>query len=151
MMQDDLVIYLMKDNNKKKIILMIGIVLVLGIILFVILNRNNLFKNGIILNNKPVVEDIEVNNNINELTVLSSRIERMGKVSSIFIKVKNNTDQEILESDLKLTIYDKDNKVLLISNINKVDKFNVGDEREFQVSTNNDISNATKYVVEKVN
>ena len=143
----------MKDNNKKKIILIIGIVLVLGIIIFVILNRNNLFKNGIILdnNNKPVVKDIEINNNINELTVLSSRIEKIGKVSSIFVKVKNNTDQEISESDLKLTIYDKDNKVLLISNINKVDKFNVGDEREFQVSTNNDISNATKYVVEKVN
>ena len=143
----------MKDNNKKKIILIIGIVLVLGIIIFVILNRNNLFKNGIILdnNNKPVVKDIEINNNINELTVLSSRIEKTGKVSSIFVKVKNNTDQEISESDLKLTIYDKDNKVLLISNINKVDKFNVGDEREFQVSTNNDISNATKYVVEKVN
>ena len=142
----------MKDNNKKKIILIIGIVLVLGIIIFVILNRNNLFKNGIILdnNNKPVVKDIEINNNINELTVLSSRIEKIGKVSSIFVKVKNNTDQEISESDLKLTIYDKDNKVLLISNINKVDKFNVGDEREFQVSTNNDISNATKYVVEKV-
>ncbi len=142
----------MKDNNKKKIILIIGVVLVLGIVIFVILNRNNLFKNGIILdnNNKPVVKDIEINNNINELTVLSSRIEKIGKVSSIFVKVKNNTDQEISESDLKLTIYDKDNKVLLISNINKVDKFNVGDEREFQVSTNNDISNATKYVVEKV-
>ena len=89
----------MKDNNKKKIILIIGIVLVLGIIIFVILNRNNLFKNGIILdnNNKPVVKDIEINNNINELTVLSSRIEKTGKVSSIFVKVKNNTDQVISE------------------------------------------------------
>ena len=142
----------MKDNNKKKIILIIGVVLVLGIVIFVILNRNNLFKNGIILdnNNNPVVKNIEINNNINELTVVNSRIEKIGKVSSIFVKVKNNTDQEISESDLRLTIYDKDNKVLLISNINKVDKFNVGDEREFQVSTNNDISAANKYIVEKV-
>ena len=137
-------------NNK---LLLIGIIVIIGVVVFLVLNRNNIFKNGILLggSNKPVVKDITVNNNVSELTVVSSRIEKLDKVSSIYVKVKNNTESEISETDLKLTIYDKDDKVLLISNIYKVDKFGVGDEREFQVSTANDISAAAKYVVEKAN
>ena len=54
------------------------------------------------------------------------------------------------KSDLKLTIYDKDDKVLLTSYIKEFNDFKKEEEREFQVSTANDISSASKYVVEKV-
>jgi len=64
--------------------------------------------------------------------------------------MKNNTNDKIDKSNLKLTIYDKDNNVLLISIINNVKEFNVGDQREIQVSCNNNVSSATKYVIEKV-
>ena len=146
-----------KDNNKikelfknKKVLIIIGIVLVIGLGLFFILNKD-IIKNGFILDNgKPIVKEIKVDNKLKEISVISSRIESVGKFSSIFIKIKNNTGSDIDKSDLKLTIYDKNNKLLLTSYIKEFNDFKVNEEREFQVSTNSDISDASKYVVEKV-
>lgn len=124
----------------------------MGIVLFTIINRNNIFKNNkAIVNDKPEVENIKVDNTINEITIVNSRIEKLGKSSSIFVKIKNNTNDAINNSNLKLTIFDKDDNILLVSIIQNIDKLEIGDEREFQVTTSNDISNASKYVVEKVN
>ena len=146
-----------KDNNKikelfknKKVLIIIGIVLVIGLGLFFILNKD-IIKNGFILDNgKPIVKEIKVDNKLKEISVISSRIESVGKFSSIFIKIKNNTGSDIDKSDLKLTIYDKNNKLLLTSYIKEFNDFKVNEEREFQVSTNSNISDASKYVVEKV-
>jgi len=137
-------------NNKNKILIIIGIVLVLGISIFIILNSNNIFKKSVALDeDKLIVEKIKIDD-FNEITVLDSRIEKLGKLSDIYVKVKNNTGSNIDKSNLKLTIYDKDNNLLLTSYINEFNNFNVGDEREFQVSTISDISNASKYIVERV-
>lgn len=140
-------------NKKTAIIIAIGLVIIIGVIIFLLLNKDNLFNKNkkMIINDKPVVEKIEISNNINEITVIDARIEKLGNISNIFIKIKNNTNGAIDKSDLKLTIYDKDNNAILVSNINNVDKFKVGEEREIQVATSNDITTAVKYVVEKVN
>ena len=136
--------------KKDKIIIIVSILIVIGISIFILLNRNNIFKKEISLKeDKLIIEKINVDSKINEIIVIDSRIEKLGKVSNIFIKIKNNTNNEIDKSDLKLIIYDKDNNIVLISNIYNVDKFNIGEEREVQVATNNDISNAYKYIVEK--
>ena len=132
----------MKLNKKVTTIIIVVIALLVLIISAIVIKK-------IIPNKeKTIVEKIKVND-FNELTVISSRIEKQGTLSSIFIKVKNNTDKAIENGSLKLTVYDKDDKVLLISNIENVKKLEVGDEVEFQVSTNKDMSNAKKYVVEK--
>ena len=140
----------LNKKNNSKLLLIIGIVLVVGITIVIITNRNNIFKSKkVSLNDKPVVEKINVDSKINEIMVVDSRIEKLGKLNDIYIKIKNNTDKEIDKSNLKLTIYDKDNNILLISGINDVEKFNIGEEREVQVATGNDITNASKYIVEK--
>ena len=138
-------------NNKNKILIIIGIVLVIGIGLFIILNRDNIFKsnNKVAINDKPIVEEIKVAD-FNEITVVSSRIEKLGNIASIYVKIKNNTNDVIDNSNLKLTIYDKDNNILLVSYIENVKKLEIGDEVEFQVSTEKDLNDASKYVVEKV-
>ena len=139
-----------KNNNNNKLLLILGIVLVVGLTIVIIVNKNNIFKSKkVSLNDKPIVEKINVDSKINEITVVESRIEKLGKLNNIYIKIKNNTNKEIDKSNLKLTIYDKDNIILLISSINDVEKFNIGEEREVQVATDNDISNASKYIVEK--
>ena len=138
----------LSDKNKI-IILVVILILVVGLtIFFVIRNHNN---NKLILEEeKPVVEKIEINNTINEISVVSSRIEKLGRVSSIYVKVKNNTDSIIDKSDLKLTIKDKDDNILLTSYIKEFNDFKVSEEREFQVSTESDITAASTYTVEKV-
>ena len=139
-----------KLNNKNRILLILGIVLVVGISIFLVLNRNNIFKSKkIAINDKPIIEKINVGSNINEITVTDARIEKLGTVSNIFVKMKNNTNSEIDKTDLKLNVLDNNNNILLVSIINNVEKFNIGSEREIQVATNNDISKAYKYVIEK--
>ena len=93
---------IIKKNNKKKkrLIIIIGIILVIGIGLFIILNRDNLFKNNntsnnIVANDKPVVENIKVESD-DEITVVSSRIEKMDKNFSILDK----DNQELLKTDV---------------------------------------------------
>ncbi|MBR3660683.1 MAG: hypothetical protein IKN63_02135 [Bacilli bacterium] len=139
-------------SKRNKIIIIIGIVLVviIGISIFFIIRNNNKGNKLILDDDKPIVENIKVDNTINEISVVSSRIEKLGKVSSIYVKVKNNTDSIIDKSDLKLTIKDSNDNVILTSYIKEFNNFNIGEEREFQVSTSSDISNASKYIVEKV-
>ena len=94
---------IIKKNNKKKkrLIIIIGIILVIGIGLFIILNRDNLFKNNNISNNivandnKPIVENIKVESD-DEIIVVSSRIEKMDKNFSILDK----DNQELLKTDV---------------------------------------------------
>ena len=138
-------------NNNKRIIIIIGIILVVGITIFFILNRKNIFKDDkkVAINDKPVVEKIDVTSNINEITVVEGRIEKLNKSSKIFVKIKNNTNDIIEQSNLKLTIYDKDNNILLISVIENLKEIAVGEEKSFQISTKDDITNASKYVVDK--
>ena len=138
-----------KVNNKNKI-LIIAVILIFGISIFLVINKNNIFKSKkLALNDKTIIEKINVDSNINEITVIDARIEKLNTISNIFIKMKNNTDNEIDKTDLKLTIYDKDNNIVLVSIINNVEKFNIGLEREIQLATNNDISKASKYIIEK--
>ena len=92
-----------------------------------------------------------MNNTINEITVISSRIEKLGKIFSIYVKIKNNTNEVIENSNLKLTVYDKNNNVILVSNIENIKKLDIGSDVEFQVSSEKDMSEAVKYVVEKLN
>ena len=127
---------IIKKNNKKKkrLIIIIGIILVIGIGLFIILNRDNLFKNNNISNNivandnKPIVENIKVESD-DEIIVVSSRIEKMDK---------------------NFSILDKDNQELLKTDVEIVKRLEIGDEVEFQVSSKKDINEAFKYIVKRV-
>ena len=139
-------------EDKKKLLVIVGIVLVVGICsVLLISNRNKLSNknNKVAVNDQPVVEKIEVDSTINEISVISARIEKLNDVSSIYVKIKNNTNSVIDKSDLKLIIKDSSDNVLLTSFIKDFNDFKVGEEREFQVSTKNDITNASKYIVEK--
>ena len=114
---------ILKIDNKKKIII-VSIILIIGVVSsLLIINKNN---NKLVLNDKPVVEDIKVDSKINEITVVSSRIEKSGKAFSIFVKIKNNTDSVIENSNLKLSILDKNNEVILVSIIENVPKLEIG-------------------------
>ena len=137
--------------KNKKIILIIGIVLIIGIGIFVLINRNNIFKsnNKVIVTDKPVVENIEVESD-DEISVVSSRIEKMGKNFSIYIKIKNNTKEVMENSKVELSILDKDNQELLKTDVDIVKRLEVGDEVEFQISSKKDISEASKYIVKRV-
>ena len=136
--------------KNKKIILIIGIILVIGIGVFVLINKNNIFKNNkVIVNDKPVVENIEVESD-GEISVVSSRIEKMGKNFSIFVKIKNNTKEVMENSKVELSILDKDNQELLKTDVDIVKTLEVGDEVEFQISSKKDISKAFKYIVKRV-
>ena len=136
--------------KNKKIILIIGIILVIGIGVFVLINKNNIFKNNkVIVNDKPVVENIEVESD-GEISVVSSRIEKMGKNFSIFVKIKNNTKEVMENSKVELSILDKDNQELLKTDVDIVKTLEVGDEVEFQISSKKDISEAFKYIVKRV-
>ena len=142
-----------KKNDRVKIII-IGILvgILIGIISFVLLNKNNkgeVNKKVVIEEDKKIVEEIKVDD-FNEISVIGSRIEKSGDKASIYIKIKNNTNEIIDNSNLKLTIYDKDNNLLLTYNIENIKKLDIGDEVEFQVATDKDLSGANKYVVEKV-
>ena len=138
---------ILKIDNKKKIIIII-IILIIGVVSsLLIINKNN---NKLVLNDKPVVEDIKVDSKINEITVVSSRIEKSGKSFSIFVKIKNNTDSVIENSNLKLSILDKNNEVILESIIENVPKLEIGSEVEFQVSSETELKDVSKYIVEKV-
>ena len=139
-------------EDKKKLLVIVGIVLVVGICsVLLISNRNKLSNknNKVAVNDQPVVEKIEVDSTINEISVISARIEKLNDVSSIYVKIKNNTNSVIDKSDLKLISKDSSDNVLLTSFIKDFNDFKVGEEREFQVSTKNDITNASKYIVEK--
>ena len=140
-----------KKDNKKKIIIMAVIVLIIGIIVFITINRYNLLKNkGIgVDNDEVIVKDIKVDD-FDEITVVNARVEKKGKASSIYVKVQNNTGEDMEECDLKLIVTDANNKVLTTSYIKNFKNLKIGDSREFQVSTNDDLSNASSYVVEKV-
>ena len=135
----------LKLKKRLKIIIVIFFIIISFIIIGVVV-INNIKPDK----EKAVVEKIKVQD-FNKLTVVSSRIEKFGTLNSIYVKVKNNTDKTIENGSLILTIYDKDDNVLLVSNIENVKKLEVGDEVEFQVSTNKDLSKAKKYVVEKNN
>lgn len=139
-----------KILSHKKIIIIIGIVLILLISLFIIFNRSNIFKsNKLVIDKNTTVEKIKVDD-FDEITVLSSRIEREDNSSSIYIKIKNNTKEVIDNSNLKLTIYDKDKNLLLESKIENIKRLEIGAEVEFQVSTNNNLKDASIYIVEKI-
>lgn len=137
--------------KNKKIILIIGIVLIIGIGIFVLINKNNIFKsnNKVIVTDKPIVENIEVESD-DEISVVSSRIEKMGKNFSIFVKIKNNTKEVMENSKVELSILDKDNQELLKTDVDIVKRLEVGDEVEFQISSKKDISEASKYIVKRV-
>lgn len=139
------------DKNKKKIIIGVLIIIVIGLGIFIILNNNkNKDKNNSKNNDKPIVENIEVESK-SEITVIGARIEKLGNLSNIFVKIQNNTGNDIDKCDLRLTAFDKDNNMILESYVRDFKDFKEGAIEEFQVTSTNDLSNASKYVVEKIN
>ena len=139
------------DKNKKKILIGVLIIIVIGLVIFIILNNNkNKDKNNNKNNDKPIVENIEVESK-GEITVIGSRIEKLGNLSNIFVKIQNNTGNDIDKCDLRLTAFDKDNNMILESYVRNFKDFKEGAIEEFQVTSTNDLSNASKYVVEKIN
>ena len=139
------------DKNKKKILIGVLIIIVIGLVIFIILNNNkNKDKNNSKNNDKPIVENIEVESK-GEITVIGSRIEKLGNLSNIFVKIQNNTGNDIDKCDLRLTAFDKDNNMILESYVRNFKDFKEGAIEEFQVTSTNDLSNASKYVVEKIN
>ena len=99
------------DFKNKKTIIIASIILVVGIIGLILLNRGGSNNNLVDDDGKPIIENIEVESK-DEITVVSSRIEKLNKSSSIFVKVKNDTKETIDKTALALNIYDKNNKVL---------------------------------------
>ena len=139
------------DKNKKKILIGVLIIIVIGLVIFIILNNNkNNDKNNNKNNDKPIVENIEVESK-NEITVIGARIEKLGNLSNIFVKIQNNTGNDIDKCDLRLTAFDKDNNMILESYVRDFKDFKEGAIEEFQVTSTNDLSNASKYVVENIN
>ena len=139
------------DKNKKKIIIGVLIIIVIGLVIFIILNNNKYKdKNNNKNNDKPIVENIEVESK-GEITVIGARIEKLGNLSNIFVKIQNNTGNDIDKCDLRLTAFDKDNNMILESYVRDFKDFKEGAIEEFQVTSTNDLSNASKYVVEKIN
>ena len=58
------------------------------------------------------VENIKVESD-DEISVVSSRIEKMGKNFCIFVKINNNTKEVMENSKVELSILDIDNQELL--------------------------------------
>ena len=136
--------------KKEKIIKIIFIALIVGISGIIIIS--NKVKNSKLLLNEPIVENIKEDvelNDLDEITVIDARIEKLEKTSYIFIKIKNNTNEVINKRDLKLTIKDKDDNILLVSYIKDVEELKTDEERGFQFATDNDIKDAFKYIIEK--
>lgn len=140
-------------NNKNKIIIIVSILLIVGVCVFIILNRNNIFKKiDKIVSNTKVTTNIndKINSNINEITVIEGKVEKIDKAVKIYIKMKNNTNEEIDKSNLKLLVYDINNNLIMETIIENVEKFAVGQERLIEVAANKDLTNASRYVIEKV-
>ena len=136
----------MKNNKNKMIIVSIALLIGLVGIYLIINNKKN--NKEVLVSDKPIVENINVDSS-NEITVVSSRIEKMGKAFSIYVKIKNNTNEVMEKGKVKLSIYDKDGQELLVTDVDIVKRLEVGDEVEFQVSSKKDISDASRYVIEK--
>ena len=139
------------SRKKKLIILKVSLLIIFVICCFILIRNNNGNKN----NNVEILDsDIRENtlkmNNLEDLKVIGSKLKKNQNVTSIFLTVQNISDKELEYENIKIKTYDKDNNILLISYISGMNKLAANAEMKIEIKTDKDLSNASKYVVEKV-